>query len=212
MTLSPDEAKFLRTFQRRVRDLQDPSGLASPGPKKVTVQLAGRGPRISGVDRNHLWSFCTTLRQFTLKQDAPNFGRVCNLVYKHCEDQVLRDWSAHCRRRWNEAWREPLGIGIGETVEVAPDDKIVPPPDPSTVKSYSAEEFFDTWINGLKTHSNTGKEEELGSMPAAAPEILEMMFIGRLPAICHPLQKMSLIISVWLDGVEAEIGTPPAAH
>lgn len=176
----------------------------------MTVRLAGQGPRMSGVDRDHLWSFCTTLRQFDMQQDAVNFGRVCNLVHKHCDDQLLRDWSAHYRKRWNEVWTEPLGIGIGEPVAVASDDEIPPAPDPSTVKSYSAKKFFNTWINGLKTHSNAGKEEELDSMPAAGPEILEMMFIRQLPAICHPLQMMSLIISVWLDGVDAEIGTPPA--
>ncbi|MCP5024364.1 MAG: hypothetical protein GY930_21665 [bacterium] len=211
MALSSEDEKFLRTFQRRVQDLEG-SGLAASGRKKVTVRLAGKGPRMSGIDRDHLWSFCTTLRQFNMQRDAVNFSRVCNLVYQHCDDPELRGWSAHFRKRWGEAWGEPLGIGIGETVAVVPDDEIPPPADPSTVKSYSAEEFFETWINGLKTHSNPAKLEELDSMPSAAPEILEMMFIGRLPTICHPLQMMSLIISVWLDGVEAEVGTPPAAQ
>lgn len=93
---------------------------------------------------------------------------------------------------------------------VAANDEIPPAPAPSAVKSYSAEEFFDSWINGLKTHSNAGNEARLDSMPAAAPEIMEMMFTGLLPAICHPLQMMSLTTSIWLDGVDAEIVPPPA--
>ena len=193
--LTPDEEAKLRTFQRRVQDLEA-CGLVKTNVTRLTVHLAGSKQGLVGFDPDQFRSFSITLRQFLMQGDGDVLvGRICNIIERRCPVPRLVAWSRRYRQDWNEFLQTSLGIAV--------DCGDGP-------KNYSFENFFTLWLYSGTFHSDVELEAKLKAMPALARDVLMMFTQRRLPGLLEVLRLISEVIRIWLDDPGSAIPEPPS--
>ncbi len=194
-TLTDEESRILRAFQRQVDRLRD-SSLNPSGPltMKTTVSLSFDTGNVEthfeAYDETKFQAQLPILRQFIL-QDVVNFQRVHNLVEKCCDRSELKKWNRLTRQKWNETLKgmpiesHQFFHGATQTVEQAVESHF-----------YGYGGLFHVDIN-----KPPESETERG--------IRETTVQSAFPDLWSCLHNMHAVINLWLDEPTREVPVLP---
>lgn len=192
--LTEQEMKVLRTFQRQVERLRG-SSIVRQGKltlkKTFGIDLATGEKTLtfSGYDPELFQAQLPLIRQFVLQQDQINFIRVCNLILRRCQRQVLKEWTTEAKRLWNESFRRVPEVNDQMLFGV----------------TASLEESLDKLFYGFGGlfHANIDESDEESSVAA----VKEALIHSEFPYLLRCLNIVDSVIWWWLDETTATVPT-----
>lgn len=196
-TMTADEEKAVRAFQRQVERLRQSSIVQSGKVSfKYTTNISFTTGEMEtlfeGYDKVAFQSQLPLLRQFLL-QDPVNFNRIHNIINQCCDRHDLLDWTRHARAKWMETLRRlPIDDhrffhGANDTVEAA------------------VEKLFYGYGGLFHVNPDDPEEEE------EVREIQEATLQFAFPQFWNCLHTVDSVIHIWLDEPTKAVPPLPAS-
>ena len=175
-----DQEKKLQfeQFRNAVEQMQSCKFLANLSDMKYSF-FPSDGTYLTGVERDELVSFLTTLRQFTLKKSPTQYTAICKLLRRECDDENATKWALYFRDHWLSTMKSTPFLNNNDTLNV--------------------DETLNLFIYSGLVKSETKQFKQL---KALAPGVAEFMMLN-IPAVAealvHDLRMIDALVDLYLS-------------